>query len=189
MVGPPLASSSYASRTGYGLDAFALDWEAEQARCPQGHLSVNWRPGHDVSGDPVIRIRFNRAACRDCEVRPLCTQAKDAPRQLTVRPQVQHEALQAARQRQKTDEFKALYALRAGAESTISQGVRRFDLRRSRYIGLARTQLQQTINATAMNLVRVAQWLRQGGGVSPKRRPGHFARLNPQWGQSSSPPR
>ena len=65
----------------------------------------------------------------------------------------------------------------------MSQGVRRFDLRRSRYIGLARTQLQQTINATAMNLVRVAQWLRQGGGVSPKRRSGHFARLNPQLGQ------
>jgi transposase len=51
-------------------------------------------------------------------------------------------ALQAARQRQETDEFKAQYALRAGVESSISQGVRRFDLRRSRYIGLARTQLQ-----------------------------------------------
>jgi transposase len=100
-----------------------------------------------------------------------------------VRPQAQHEAIQSARKRQETDAFKAQYALRAGAESMISQGVRRFDLRRSRYIGLARTQLQQTINATAMNLVRVAQWLRQGGGVAPKQRPSHFARLKPQLGQ------
>ncbi len=179
VVGPPLASYSHASRTGYGLETFVLDWEAEQVRCPQGHLSVNWRPGHDVSGDLAIRIRFNRATCRACEVRSLCTTAKDAPRQLTVRPQAQHEALQAARQRQETDECKAQYALRAGAESTISQGVRRFDLRRSRYIGLARTQLQQTINATAMNLVRIAAWLRKKPAGDKPRPPGRFARLAP----------
>ena len=179
VVGPPLASNSPQSRVGYGLEAFGLDWEGEQARCPQGHLSVNWRPGHDVSGDPVIRIRFDGATCRACEVRSLCTRAKAAPRQLTVRPQAQHVALQAARQRQETAEFKAQYALRAGVESSISQGVRRFDLRRSRYIGLARTQLQQTITATAMNLVRLAAWFRKGVVEPPKRRPGHFARLAP----------
>ena len=64
-------------------------------------------------------------------------------------------------------------------ESTISQGARRFDLRRSRYFGLARTHLQETINATAMNLVRITDWLRKGGAAAPKRRPGHFARLAP----------
>ena len=66
------------------------------------------------------------------------------------------------------------------AESTLSPGARRFDLRRSRYIGLARTHLQQTINATAMNLVRIADWLRKGRSTQPKRPPGHFARLAPR---------
>ncbi len=181
VVGPPMASYSHQSQSGhgYGLDAFELDWEAEQARCPQGHLSVNWRLGHYVSGDQVIRIRFARGTCRVCEARALCTQSKDAPRHLTVLPQVQHVALQAARRRQETDEFKAQYALRAGAESTISQGVRRFNLRRSRYMGLVRMQLQQTIMATAMNLVRLADWFRKGAVDLPKRRPGHFARLAP----------
>jgi transposase len=179
VVGPPLASYSHQSRTGYGLEAFGLDWAAEQAHCPQGHASVKWTPGHDVRGEPVIRIRFDRATCRACEVRAWCTWAKDAPRQLTVRPQAQHVALQAARQRQETEAFKKQYALRAGIESTLSQGVRRFDLRRSRYIGLVRTQMQQTINATAINLVRLAAWLKQGGVAPPKRRPGHFARLAP----------
>ena len=61
----------------------------------------------------------------------------------------------------------------------VSQGTRRFDLRRSRSIGLAKTHVQQTINATAMNLVRLADWLRKGGTAQPKRRPGHFARLAP----------
>jgi transposase len=82
---------------------------------------------------------FDTAACRACAVRSACTWATEAPRQLTVRPQEQHVAMQAARQRQETAEFTAPYALRAGVESTLSQGVRRFDLRRSRYIGLART--------------------------------------------------
>ena len=105
--------------------------------------------------------------------------SKEAARQITVKPQAQHEAIEAARRRQETDAYKTLYALRAGVESTISQGSRRFDLRRSRYIGLARTHLQETINATAMNLVRIAEWLRKGGTTPPKRRPGHFARLAP----------
>ena len=69
--------------------------------------------------------------------------------------------------------------MRAGVASSLSQGVRRFDLRRSRSIGLARTHLQQTINATAMNLMRLADWFRKGKGDQRKRRPGHFARLAP----------
>jgi transposase len=125
----------------------------------------------------VVRIRFHGPTCRACGVRSRCPSAKDQPRQLPVRPRVQHEAIQAARQRQETEAFKAQYALRAGVESTLSQGVRRFDLRRSRYIGLARTQLQQTINATAMNLVRLADWLRKGRVAQPKWRLGRFARL------------
>ncbi|WP_151756816.1 transposase [Dictyobacter vulcani] len=38
--------------------------------------------------------------------------------------------------------FQPRYALRAGIEATISQGVRTFDLRRSRYVGLPKTHVQ-----------------------------------------------
>src|SRR4029450_11591590 len=127
--------------------------------CPQGHPSVKWTPGHEMRGAPVVRIRFDTATFGACRFRSACTWAKEAPRQLTVRPQEQHVAMQAARQRQETAEFKARYALRAGVESTLSQGVRRFALRRSHYIGLARTHLQQTLNAIAMNVVRIIDWL------------------------------
>ena len=139
-----------------------------------------------MRGGPVVRIRFDTAACRACKVRSACTWAKEAPRQLTVRPQEQHVAMQAARQRQETAEFKAQYALRAGVESTLSQGVRRFDLRRSRYIGLARTHLQQTLNATAMNIVRVIDWLKGRSGGAPSRKAGHFARLAPNLGSNQT---
>jgi transposase len=181
VVGPAFGSYSRQHRTGHGYDlqAFVLHWEAQQARCPQGHTSAHWRPGRDVSGDPVIRIRFDGATCRACPARPACTTAKGAPRQLTVRPQVHHEAIQAARLRQETPEFKAQYALRSGVESSLSQGVRRFDLRRSRYIGLARTHLQQLLTATAMNVVRVIAWLWGEPLGERRRQPGQFARLAP----------
>jgi transposase len=181
VVGPPLSSSSRQQRDGQGYDlhAFAIDWEGQQAQCPQGHHSVKWTPGQSQTGESVLRIRFDRAPCRACPARSACTTSPEAPRQLTVKPQVSHEALQVARQRQETPEFKALYALRAGVESTLSQAVRRFDLRQSRYIGLVRTHLQQVLTATAMNIVRVIAWLR-GKPLGDKKRPaGHLARLAP----------
>jgi transposase len=165
--------------TGYDLQAFVIDWDAQQAHCPQGHTSVNWRPGRDVSGDPVIRIRFDGATCRACPTRQACTSARGAPRHLTIRLQSHHDALQAARQRQETPEFKAQYALRAGVESSLSQGVRRVDLRRSRYLGLARTHLQLLLTAAAMHIVRVIAWLRGEPLGERRRQPGHFAQLAP----------
>jgi len=64
-----------------------------------------------------------------------------------------------ARQRQQTEDFKKLYGERAGIESTISQGVRRTRLRYCRYIGLARTHLQQVATAAALNFARIFDWL------------------------------
>jgi Transposase DDE domain len=160
-----------------GSDVF--NWETQQAHFPQEHASVNWRPGRDVSGDPVIRIRFDGATYRTCPTRQARTSVHAAPRQLTVRTQAHYEAIQAARRRQKTAAFKAQYALRAGVESSLSQGMRRFDRRQGRYIGLARTHLQQLLNATAMNVVRVIAWLRGEPSGEHRRQPGHFARLAP----------
>jgi transposase len=77
VVGPPFGSYSRQRRAGQGYDlqAFVIDWDAQQAHCPQGHTSVHWRPGRDVSGDPVIRIRFDRATCRACPTRLACPSA------------------------------------------------------------------------------------------------------------------
>jgi transposase len=76
-----------------------------------------------------------------------------------------------------TPAFKAQYALRSGVVNSLSQGIRRFDLRQSRYLGLARTHLQQLLTATAMNIVRVIAWLKGEPLGERRRKPGHFARL------------
>jgi Transposase DDE domain len=161
VVGPSFGSYSHQHQAGegYDLQAFVIDWEANQALCPQGHTSVRWTPGRDVSGDAVVRIRFHAATCRACPVRQVCTQAKAAPRQLTARPQVFHEAIQTVRQRQETAAFTAEYARRAGIEGTHTQAIRRCGVRQCRYTGQANTQLQHVLTATAVNPLRVAAWL------------------------------
>ena len=63
-------------------------------------------------------------------MRAQCTQSKR--RTLTVRRREASEALEAARQREQTEEFTQLYDQRAGIEGTHAQGVRRMGLRRSR---------------------------------------------------------
>ncbi len=70
-----------------------------------------------------------------------------------------HEALQAARDRQTTEEFKQRYKMRAGIEGTLSRGVRSCGIRRSRYRGEAKTWLQEVFAATAINIMRAAVWL------------------------------
>ena len=79
---------------------------------------------------------------------------------LAIHPdQAQHQALQKARLRQKAPDFKQKYAKRAGIEGTISQGVRGFDLRHSRYRGLAKTRLQHLFVAASLNMIRMGAWL------------------------------
>lgn len=132
IVGPVAADPSWQARegTGYDQSAFTIDWEAHTATCPHGKQSRKWQPDLDVAGQEVIQIRVAKKDCQACPVRPACTRAKTEPRTITVRTQTYYEALHAARHEQTTATFKAQYATRAGIESTLSQGVRAFDLRR-----------------------------------------------------------
>ena len=160
LLGPVLPDTSWQARAGQGfaLACFHVDWDARQVTCPRGRQSRSWRPGHDTDGQAIIHVWFDQADCAACAVRPQCTKAETRPRTMKLRPQAQHEALQAARQQQTTEAFKSRYAHRAGVEGTIAQGVRRWDLRQARYRGLAKTHLQHVLTAGAMNLMRLLAW-------------------------------
>ena len=162
---------------GYELAGFAVDWAEQRVRCPQGQTSVTWGGTQDPWGNAVIRVNFARTTCQACPSRSLCTRAKTGARNLTLYPQAEHEALQAARQQQLTPEWKARYAKRAGVEGSLSQGVRAFGLRRSRYLGLVKTHLQHLATAAAMNLVRLDAWLCER--PQAQTRTSRFAALRP----------
>ena len=162
LVGPPRGNPSWQGKVegGHTLDRFEVDWDAERVRCPQGKLSSAWSPQVDHAGTPYVSVTFRPTDCGACPARPLCTRAKHGARHLRLQPRAEHEALGAARGRLATREGRRLYARRAGIEGTISQGVRAFGLRRSRYRGLARTRLQHVATAAAIDLQRLAAWFR-----------------------------
>ncbi len=58
-----------------------------------------------------------------------------------------------------SEDGKQLYQKRAGVEGPISQGIRTFELRQTRYIGLVKTHLQHLATAAAINLARINNWL------------------------------
>jgi transposase len=78
-------------------------------------------------------------------------------RTVTVRIKEHHEALKIARERERTDDFLALYAKRAGIEGTILRSVRTCGVRRSRYVGQAKTHLQHLLTAVSINFLRVGE--------------------------------
>jgi transposase len=163
LFGPVPPNSSWQAKAGQGFDlpCFAIDWEAQTVTCPQGRVSQSWQPAQDQKGNEMIKVQFGRADCRACDCRDQCTKSETTPRGLQFKPRLAYEALHLARQRQATDQFKQTYKKRAGVEGTISQGTRSFDLRRSRYVGLAKTHLQHVAIAAAMNFSRVWAWLEQ----------------------------
>ncbi len=172
VIGPARGDVKWQANTEQGIDVsqFRLDWDQQQATCPQGHTSMSWTPAFDHRKHEVIKIKFSTTDCSSCPLLTRCTRSekKYKRRTITVRPQAQHEALQAARRRQQTRAFTKQYALREGIEATISQGVRAFGMRRSRYSGLAKTHLQHLGIAAGMNVVRAVAWL-EGDELAPTR--------------------
>jgi len=162
LVGPPRPNPSWQGKVegGHTIDRFEVDWDARRVRCPQGKLSSAWSPQVDQAGAPYVSVMFRKADCGACPARPLCTRAKHGARHLKLPPRAEHEALRTARERLGTEEGRRRYARRAGIEGTLSQGVRAFGLRRSRYRGLAKTHLQHVATAAAINLARLGDWFR-----------------------------
>lgn len=176
LIGKVPPDTSWQARDEQGLDVscFAIDWDNKCVKCPIGQWSRSWLQTTD-SGQPVVEVRFDQKVCTVCPVRTNCTQSQKHPRKLKLQPRPFHQALQAARTRQASSEFKQEYALRAGVEATISQGIRGFDLRRSRYFGAAKTHLQHIAIAAAINISRLFAWWQEIPVVH--KRPSRFAAL------------
>jgi transposase len=179
LEGPVRGVASWQARAGRGYDLshFTVDWDGQQVTCPQGKVSVSWRPIRNVDGSPRIMAQFGRSDCRACAAHALCTATKAVRRHVHLHPRAEYDALNAARVRMRDPAWKERYQVRAGVEGTLSQGVRAFGMRRSRYIGLARTGLQQVCIAAAMNVSRIVNWL--DGRPRARTRVTRFAALAP----------
>ena len=160
LCSPVREKVSWQAKAGEGFDlaSFQIDWEKQVAICPNGQTSAEWRCRQQGDRKPVIQVRFPLTICRTGTVRSQCTKATTGGRAIAFLPREQHEALQRVRQEQNSHAFWQKYAQRCGIEGTISQAVRGYELRLARYIGLAKTNLQMTATAAAINLHRLFDW-------------------------------
>jgi transposase len=177
LFGPMRLNPSWQSRTG-GIDArqFHIDWDHKLARCPMGKQSAYWSEYQTREySRPVVKIRFKAQDCLNCQSRSQCVRNKKAGRSLQMPSREMYQALEQTRKKLGSFEGRNECKKRAGIEGTISQGVRRGTLRRSRYRGLEKTHLQEVATAAAINIVRTVNFL----NLKPlaKTRVSRFSRL------------
>ncbi|NSC22854.1 hypothetical protein FM076_17425 [Streptomyces albus subsp. chlorinus] len=178
LVGPISKNTTTQSTGRFAIDTFAVDWENKQVTCPNGRVADNWYPRVSSHGIPVIRVRFPVSGCRTCPDVNACAPSKAGRgREIMLREKAAHDAMKRNRADQRDPEWRSLYQQRQGIEATVSQGVRAFGLRRSRYRSHPETRLQHLFTATAMNLTRLDAWItgtpRAGTRIS------RFERLRP----------
>jgi transposase len=177
LVGPPRPRAGWQRKVpgAYSHDQFFVDWDRQQVRCPGGKWSLPWRERREPRRDPWFAAHFRTQDCAACPTRHLCTRSPHQARFLKLLPRAQHEALQMARATQATAAGQKRYARRAGIEGTISQSVRAFGARRSRYRGLLKTHLHHVLTAVAMNVRRIIAWFDKVPKATT--RTSHFAAL------------
>jgi transposase len=161
LVGPAPKASSPQSRMegGFTHADFQIDVEREQAVCPAGHRGTpKMFQGHQDNGDYGIVFTFQKQHCGPCPLRARCITGKKQERRYLVVRQT-YTRLQQARERVKTDEFKAAYGKhRAPVEGCLSALVRGQGIRRCRYVGQEKNHLRALFVGVAVNLRRSAAW-------------------------------
>jgi transposase len=141
---------------GFRLRDFEIDIEQRQAICPAGKKQAKWvraKPGaNNLIG---YHVQFGP----QCQLCPhfgpgLCT---DKPNGRHLGINAHHDLIQARRLEAGTEAFRQEMHVRAGIEGTVSEMVRGHGLRRSRFRGTQKNQLQALFGAAATNLKRLAR--------------------------------
>jgi transposase len=152
------------SRQGvFPKSAFDVDLEQGVCRCPAGQETrtvTRHRKEHRV-----LAFRFDPATCQACPLRDQCTKSKSAARIISIH---RHEAaLRHYRAVQETPEFKERYRTRPKVERKIADVVHH-GMRKARYVGSVKVELQLLMTAAVVNLKRLTVLI-PGGSVSESR--------------------
>jgi hypothetical protein len=124
--------------------------------CDEGDHSISQRQT-GVNNLIAYHVQFGP----QCQLCPhfgpgLCTD-KPSGRHLGIN--AYHDLIQARRLETEVEAFRQEMQNRAGIEGTVSEMFRGHGLRRSRFRGTRKNQLQALFGAAATNLKRLAHWL------------------------------
>ena len=130
---------------------FRIDLPGAQVTCPAGQTTGDVRPSKDHKGRPAMTFHFAPETCAACPLRDACTTSKGG-RTIVVGPH--HDRIEAARMAQTEPETKALLRRRPKVERKIDH-LQDLGMRKARYRGRRRTQLQALLAATVANFKRL----------------------------------
>ncbi len=133
----------------FGADEFTYLPDEDRLRCPAGRLS-RFR----VRMASSLRFRFAEEDCRACSLRTRCLSGSEAQRFRSVDLPRNHRTVQRLRDYMKTESFKEEMKRRQGIEAKIAELVRWHGMRRARYRGLAKVNLQCLFTALVVNIKR-----------------------------------
>lgn len=154
LIGPAQPAPAMDGR--FTTEEFRIDIPARTAVCPVGQTNLQCsRLEEQSSGKVTYRFEFG-SHCHDCPLRGRCLGKDQKHRTITVGEY--HDFLQARRQEQQTPAFQLRMKHRNGIEGTQSELVRGHGLRRAKYRGLAKVQLQSYFIGAACNAKR---WIRR----------------------------
>jgi transposase len=172
LVGPAQPSAARKEiEKEYRIEAFDISITERKAVCPAGKTSTNCsKLTEEKSGKVAYRFEFG-SQCHDCLYKDVCVPKTQAHRTIVVG--AYHEALQQRRREQQSQEFELRMHQRSAIEGTISELVRGHGLRRARYKGLAKVDLQNQFIAAACNIKRWLQKL-QGMVIAAAKEDGAF---------------
>ena len=156
LIGPAQPSANHSGLgSAFRIEAFEIDIAQRRARCPSGFLSTQCSRIQESKRQKVsFRLEWSYH-CRNCLLRSQCVPAGQSHRTIIVGQY--HELLQQRRRDQQSPQFKKRMQQRNAIEGTISELARAHGLRRSRYRGFAKVELQNLFIGTACNIKR---WLR-----------------------------
>ena len=156
LMGPAASSPRPPGGERFGAEAFDVDIAHRTARCPAGQPSGHCSQIREKARAKVFyRFEWRRTVCQRCPLQEACVSTGQTHRTL-VGGQY-HELLQQRRREQGTEAFREKMHRRNAIEATLSELARGHGLRRSRYRGFAKVELQNLLIGTACNVKR---WLR-----------------------------
>ena len=151
-VGAPPHSSNR-----LGSDSFDVDIPNRRALCPAGQSSTECSCiNESESNETYYYFAWARADCEVCPLAPQCLSRKKRTPFRTLQVGQNHMLVQARRKLCRTPEYQARMRRRNAIEGTNSELKRGYGLRRCRYRGLEKTNIQMQFAGAACNLRRWA---------------------------------
>ena len=141
----------------FGSDAFVVDLPNRHAMCPAGKRSTECSRITETKRQTTsYYFAWAKTDCSTCPLKDQCLSRKNRLPYRTLEVGEKHMIAQERRNLCKTPEYQRRMHRRSGIEGTHSELTRRYGIRRSRYRGLEKTDIQMQFTAAACNLRRWA---------------------------------